>query len=146
MSEEEELEEMQEFSSLDPANAFLVEILPPRHFDLPKEVGRRIKEMRQYAGYSQRQLAHPGCSAAYISRMEAGDRTPSGQRLLKLAYALDTSPIYLALGAGKKHGCPGWVLYWLSGGNPVQQQFLLDALNETRHHRQNARAMVATAT
>ena len=55
------------------------------HVDDPAAVGRRLKEARLAAGLSQRQLSFPGCSAAYISRLEAGDRVPSLQLLRKLA-------------------------------------------------------------
>ena len=56
------------------------------HVDDPAAVGRRLKEARLAAGLSQRQLSFPGCSAAYISRLEAGDRVPSLQLLRKLAH------------------------------------------------------------
>jgi len=42
------------------------------HIDSPREVGARLKASRERAGLSQRQLAFPGCTAAYISRLEAG--------------------------------------------------------------------------
>src|SRR5256885_2008982 len=44
------------------------------HIDSPREVGLRLKTARERAGLSQRQLAFPGCTAAYISRLEAGAR------------------------------------------------------------------------
>ncbi|HET9545668.1 MAG TPA: tetratricopeptide repeat protein, partial [Gaiellaceae bacterium] len=47
---------------------------------------------------SQRQLAFPGCSSAYISRIEAGMRTPSLQVLHLLAQRLDVTGDYLATG------------------------------------------------
>ena len=50
------------------------------------------------AGLSQRQLSFQGCSAAYISRIEAGDRVPSLQLLRKLATRLDADEQYLATG------------------------------------------------
>ena len=55
------------------------------HVDDAAAVGRRLKEARLAAGLSQRQLSFPGCSAAYISRLEAGDRVPSLQLLRALA-------------------------------------------------------------
>jgi transcriptional regulator with XRE-family HTH domain len=64
----------------------------------PAAVGRRIKEARIEAGLSQRQLAFPGCSAAYISRLEAGDRTPSGHLLEEMARRLGTTRAYLETG------------------------------------------------
>lgn len=72
--------------------------IPPwRHID-PVAVGRRIRECRVAAGLSQRQVAFQGCSAAYISRLEAGDRTPSGHLLEELASRIDTSAAYLETG------------------------------------------------
>lgn len=68
------------------------------HVDDPEAVGRRLKEARLAAGLSQRQLSFPGCSAAYISRLEAGDRVPSLQLLRKLAAKLNADEQYLATG------------------------------------------------
>lgn len=68
------------------------------HVDDPASVGRRLKEARLAAGLSQRQLSFPGCSAAYISRLEAGDRVPSLQLLRKLALKLDVDEEFLATG------------------------------------------------
>ncbi len=47
---------------------------------------------------TQRQLAFEGCTAAYLSRVEDGQRIPSYQILLALAKRLDTSAEYLAKG------------------------------------------------
>lgn len=68
------------------------------HVDDPVSVGRRLKEARLAAGLSQRQLSFPGCSAAYISRLEAGDRVPSLQLLRKIAAKLGADEQYLATG------------------------------------------------
>jgi tetratricopeptide (TPR) repeat protein len=68
------------------------------HIDSPREVGRRLKEARLRAGLSQRQLAFPGCTAAYISRLEAGARVPSLQMINQLAARLDVSGQWLATG------------------------------------------------
>jgi transcriptional regulator with XRE-family HTH domain len=68
------------------------------HVDDPAAVGRRLKDARVTAGLSQRQLSFPGCSAAYISRLEAGDRVPSLQLLRKLALKLNADEQYLATG------------------------------------------------
>jgi len=68
------------------------------HVDDPAAVGRRLRDARIEAGLSQRQLSFPGCSAAYISRLEAGDRVPSLQLLRKLAQKLDADEQYLATG------------------------------------------------
>jgi transcriptional regulator with XRE-family HTH domain len=40
-------------------------------------IGKRLKRTREAKGLSQRQLAAPGVSPAYISRIEDGDRMPT---------------------------------------------------------------------
>jgi transcriptional regulator with XRE-family HTH domain len=76
------------------------------HVDDPAAVGRRLKDARLKAGLSQRQLSFPGCSAAYISRLEAGDRVPSLQLLRKLAQKLDADEQYLATGVERVEQLP----------------------------------------
>jgi tetratricopeptide (TPR) repeat protein len=66
--------------------------------DDPRAVGIRLKEAREEAGLSQRQLSFTGCSPAYISRIEAGDRIPSLQLLRELGRRLGVSEDYLATG------------------------------------------------
>ncbi|HEX2111246.1 MAG TPA: helix-turn-helix domain-containing protein [Gaiellaceae bacterium] len=68
------------------------------HVDSPKAVGERLRAAREAAGLSQRQLAFPGCSPAYISRIEAGDRIPSLQLLRELGRRLGVTEDYLATG------------------------------------------------
>jgi tetratricopeptide (TPR) repeat protein len=68
------------------------------HIDSPREVGLRLKASRERAGLSQRQLAFPGCTAAYISRLEAGARVPSLQMINQLALRLDVTGQWLATG------------------------------------------------
>jgi tetratricopeptide (TPR) repeat protein len=68
------------------------------HVDDPHEVGRRLRDARERAGLSQRQLSFPGCSPAYISRIEAGDRIPSLQLLREMGRRLGVSEDYLATG------------------------------------------------
>lgn len=63
-----------------------------------RQVGRRIREVRQVRNLTQRQLAFPGCTYAYISRVENGERTPSLGALITLAERLDVSPLWLATG------------------------------------------------
>lgn len=70
----------------------------PSHVDDPHRVGRRLSEARRAKGLSQRALSFPGCTAAYISRIEAGERVPSYQLLVELARRLDVSASYLATG------------------------------------------------
>ncbi len=68
------------------------------HIDSPKAVGARLRAARDRAALSQRQLAFPGCTAAYISRIEAGARVPSLQMINQLALRLDVSGQWLATG------------------------------------------------
>lgn len=68
------------------------------HYDDPHAVGRRLYEGRVAAGLSQRELAFPGCSAAYISRIERGERVPSLQVLRELARRIGMTETVLAYG------------------------------------------------
>jgi tetratricopeptide (TPR) repeat protein len=68
------------------------------HVDDPRAVGQRIRAAREEAGLSQRQLAFTGCTAAYISRIEAGARVPSLQLIHEFARRLRVSPEFLATG------------------------------------------------
>src|SRR6266480_1829099 len=61
-------------------------------------VGQRLKRLRVARGFSQRDLSSPGVSYAYISRIEAGARTPSVKALRKLAQRLGVSVEYLETG------------------------------------------------
>jgi tetratricopeptide (TPR) repeat protein len=61
-------------------------------------VGARLKRLRVAQGFSQRDLSSPGVSYAYISRIEAGARTPSVKALRKLAQKLAVSVEYLETG------------------------------------------------
>jgi tetratricopeptide (TPR) repeat protein len=69
------------------------------HVDDPKEVGKRLRAARKAAGLSQRQLSFPGCSPAYISRIEAGERIPSLQLLRELGERTGVTEDYLATGS-----------------------------------------------
>ena len=72
------------------------------HVDSPAAVGERLKLAREKAGLSQRQLSFPGCSPAYISRIESGDRIPSLQLLRELGRRLGVTEDYLATGAASR--------------------------------------------
>jgi transcriptional regulator with XRE-family HTH domain len=61
-------------------------------------IGQRIRARRLELGLSQRQLAQPGVSYAYISRLEAGTRTPSVKALRLLAPRLSVSVEWLETG------------------------------------------------
>lgn len=68
------------------------------YIDDARAVGARLRAGRAQAGLSQRKLAFPGCSAAYISRIEVGERVPSLQLINELARRIGTSAAYLAKG------------------------------------------------
>jgi len=72
------------------------------HVDDAASAGQRLKDARIAAGLSQRQLAFPGCSAAYISRLEAGQRVASLQLLRKIAAKLGADEEYLATGIARE--------------------------------------------
>jgi tetratricopeptide (TPR) repeat protein len=57
-----------------------------------------LRDERVRAGLSQRALASSGCTAAYVSRLEAGERTASLQLLRAFAERLGVSVEYLATG------------------------------------------------
>jgi transcriptional regulator with XRE-family HTH domain len=65
----------------------------------PEKVGQRIRRLRLQRGLSQRELAEPGISYAYLSRIEAGQRSPSLRALRILARKLAVSAEYLETGA-----------------------------------------------
>ena len=62
-------------------------------------IGERLKRLRLERGFSQRELAAPGVSYAYISRIEAGTRQPSVKALRRLAAKLGVSAGYLETGS-----------------------------------------------
>lgn len=60
--------------------------------------GERLRRLRTEQGKPQRQLAGPGVSHAYVSRLEAGTRTASVKAIRMLARRLGVSPEYLETG------------------------------------------------
>jgi tetratricopeptide (TPR) repeat protein len=71
---------------------------PSNHVDDPIAVGQRLRQAREAAGLTQRDLSFEGCTAAYVSRIEAGARVPSLQILHQFAKRLGVTPEYLATG------------------------------------------------
>lgn len=63
-----------------------------------ESIGKRLKRLRLERNLSQRDLSGPGVSYAYISRIEAGARSPSVKALRKLAAKLEVTPEYLETG------------------------------------------------
>src|SRR6266566_1838608 len=72
---------------------------PSTHIGDPVAVGRRLRKAREAAGVTQRDLSFEGCTAAYISRIEAGARVPSLQILHEFGRRLGVRPEYLATGS-----------------------------------------------
>ena len=62
-------------------------------------IGRRVRRLRLARGLSQKQLAMPGVSYSYISRIESGNRKPTLNVLRKLARRLGVPLDYLETGA-----------------------------------------------
>jgi len=65
----------------------------------PESIGQRLRRLRLERQLSQRELASPGVSYAYISRIEAGARRPSVKALRQLARKLGVSVEYLETGS-----------------------------------------------
>jgi transcriptional regulator with XRE-family HTH domain len=61
-------------------------------------VGQRLRRAREAAGLTQRDLSFEGCTAAYVSRIEAGARVPSLQILREFGKRLGVSADFLATG------------------------------------------------
>jgi len=75
-----------------------------KYYDDPVLVGRRLRETREAAGLSQRELSFPGCTAAYISRIEKGERIPSLQLMREFSERLGVSESFLAHGTHEPVG------------------------------------------
>jgi len=61
--------------------------------DDPEEtVGQRVRRLRLERGLSQHEIAVPGVSYAYVSRIEAGQRIPSLKTIRALARRLGVTP------------------------------------------------------
>ena len=74
--------------------------VPDRHPEAAEEtIGQRLRRLRRERGLSQRELASPGVSYAYISRIEGGARRPSVKALRMLARKLGVSADYLETGS-----------------------------------------------
>ena len=77
---------------------------PSTHVDDPVAVGSRLRQAREAGGLTQRELSFQGCTAAYVSRIEAGARVPSLQILREFAKRLGVDVEYLATGGSDSEG------------------------------------------
>ena len=78
--------------------------------DLPQDIGSFIRDLRQTAKISLRQLAdRAGVSNPYLSQIERGLRKPSAEVLQQIASALrvSTPAMYLRAGLLDSEGQPG---------------------------------------
>ena len=105
----------------------------PTHIDDPAKVGQRVRAAREAAGLTQRQLAFPGCTNAYISRVEAGMRIPSLQVIREFARRLRVSSEYLATGEATED----------AGEAPILQAELALRLGDTAEAARAFRALAA---
>jgi len=83
----------------DPENVRIGPVTPETPPAAGETIGQRLKRLRLARGLSQRELAAPGVSYAYISRIEAGTRQPSVKALRKLAGKLGVSADFLETGS-----------------------------------------------
>jgi tetratricopeptide (TPR) repeat protein len=64
------------------------------------DLGARIKAARVAAGLTQPELGAADASAAYVSRIEKGERRPGPELLMLLAERLSVTPEFLLIGDG----------------------------------------------
>jgi transcriptional regulator with XRE-family HTH domain len=65
-----------------------------------ESIGQRLFRLRKERGLSQQEAAGPQLTAAYISRIESGERLPSVKAIRRIAQRLGVSPEYLETGLG----------------------------------------------
>jgi transcriptional regulator with XRE-family HTH domain len=70
-----------------------------RHIDDVDSFALRLRQARERLNLSQRGLAFPGCSPAYISRIEGGARVPSLHIIKELSARLGVDADWLATGS-----------------------------------------------
>src|SRR3954467_4546240 len=73
--------------------------LQPTPASVNETLGTRVRRLRLEQALHQRDLAGPGVSAAYVSRIEADERRPSVRALRGVAGKLGVSAQYLETGS-----------------------------------------------
>jgi tetratricopeptide (TPR) repeat protein len=71
---------------------------PADDHDMEETIGQRLQRLRRERGLSQREVAGPGISYTYISRIEAGQRRPSVKAMQAIALRLGVTPEFLETG------------------------------------------------
>jgi transcriptional regulator with XRE-family HTH domain len=110
-------------------------------------IGVRLKRLRVERGLSQRDLSSPGVSYAYISRIEAGARTPSVKALRMLAQKLQVSVEYLETGRDirdvdeRELRLADAELEVRLGGNPTEAERKLNELLDEAQRAGDARCV-----
>jgi transcriptional regulator with XRE-family HTH domain len=113
-------------------------LLGPKHV---AQLGAYIREQRESAQYSLRQLAQAaGVSNPYLSQIERGLRKPSAEILQQLAKALSISAETLYVRAGLLDGDPEFSSPQAAGASPRPGSAVLAAIRDdpelTRRQKQ----------
>lgn len=115
----------------------------PSPADLPRDLGEFIRDLRQNARISLRELAdRAGVSNPYLSQIERGLRKPSAEVLAQIASALRVSTPLMYLRAGLLNEKDGQGALAAIAADPdltVSQKQSLTQIYET-FRRENARA------
>src|SRR5918998_4022893 len=110
--------------------------------DLPQDIGGFIRDLRQSARISLRQLAEQtGVSNPYLSQIERGLRKPSAEVLQQLASALRVSTPVMYLRAGLLEDKEGTGVLTAIAADPeltIAQKQSLSQIYDT-FRRENAR-------
>lgn len=83
---------------------------PATHVDDAHAVGQRLRALRAAAGLTLAELAFPGCSVSYLSRIERGGRVPSAGIAARLAERLGVPTEHLTGRRGGGTIAPGRIL------------------------------------
>jgi transcriptional regulator with XRE-family HTH domain len=114
--------------------------------DLSRDIGDFIRDLRQSARISLRELAErAGVSNPYLSQIERGLRKPSAEVLAQIAHALRVSTPLMYLRAGLLNEKDGQGVLAAIAADPdltVSQKQSLTQIYET-FRRENARAAMA---
>lgn len=111
---------------------------PPATPDQLATLGARIRELREAAGISEKELGEPNFSEAYITALEAGQHDPSEGALQFLAHRLQVTAGELRTDAGADWGVQLAKHLW-SKGNPGGLALVLEVMAHLDRHRQVSR-------